>query len=255
MSKFIDNLNRLSQVEPQPMGFVRHTVPTKPKLQLIAAVSMTDDDIARYVAGADAAIFSFNGAEKESSRLRRLAEESPAVSWGAWFKEGNIPEMNPAELSEFVVFPASSPLSLLEGKEPGRVISIDPAIHEGLLRAVNDLPVDAVLADKPAKDCLDCYDLLVYQRFAAVLAKPLLVWTPAPLTPNELELLWDAGVDGIVVETVPGRPELIREVRETIDKMDFPTRRRERAEATLPRLSMAAAGEEEAEEEEEDEDE
>jgi len=89
------------------------------------------------------------------------------------------------------------------------------------------------------------------------LTKPLLVSVPSNVTVNELQPLWEAGVDGVVVEVGVGQPvEGLKGLRRTIDNLAFPSqRKRGKAEALLPYVSPEASMVTEEEEEEEEEEE
>ena len=72
------------------------------------------------------------------------------------------------------------------------------------------------------------------------------------VTPSELQALWQAGVDGVVVEVGVGQPaERLKELRQVIDKLVFPSpRKRKKAEVLLPYIGQEAGvvtGEEEGE--------
>jgi hypothetical protein len=92
---------------------------------------------------------------------------------------------------------------------------------------------------------------MLFQRFADLLTKPLLVSIPLIVTTSELQALWEAGVNGVVVEVGVGQPaERLKELRKIIDNLAFPSpRKREKAKALLPYISSEAS---EAIEEEEE---
>ncbi len=251
MSKLIDKLKKVSQVEPQPMGFGRvHQAPTKPKLLLIAGLVKTE---AGKAADADAALLRITDPEAGAKAIKKAAEAASDIPWGAWLKDdgAEIGELVRAG-AEFRVFPAeSTPLAIPEDKKTGKVLELDPSINQGLLVAVNDLPVDAALIDsKLDKGFLTWHHLMLFQRFADLLTKPLLVSVPSNVTGDELKALWQAGVDGVVVDGAEGK---IKELRKLIDETNFPSpRKRVKGEAIIPRMAREAAAHEEAEEEEGD---
>ena len=85
MSKFVDKLNQVSQAVPQPMGFKAESVSEKPKILLIAGLAQSSvDDLAKYVAGADAGLLHIS---KLSSGVKTLQEMRQIVSdilWGGF---------------------------------------------------------------------------------------------------------------------------------------------------------------------------
>jgi hypothetical protein len=155
---------------------------------------------------------------------------------------------------DFVVFPAAkTSLAILQNEAVGRILEIEASLSDGLLRAIDALPVDAVLiADELREDYfLTWHHLVLFQHFANLLTKPLLVSIPSNVTANELQALWEAGVDGVIVEVETGR---VSKLRQAIDKLTFPSqRKRGKAEALLPRIGgepSTVTMEEEEEEEE-----
>ena len=80
---------------------------------------------------------------------------------------------------------------------------------------------------------------MLFQHFADLLTKPLLVSIPSNVTSGELQALWKAGVDGVVIEVTAGQPQdRLEELRRVIDKLTFPTpRRRGKTEPLLPYIS------------------
>jgi hypothetical protein len=75
------------------------------------------------------------------------------------------------------------------------------------------------------------------------------------VTADELQALWEAGIEGVVVEVSAGQPQdRLKELRQVIDELAFPsTRQREKAEALVPRIGKEPGGTIVEEEEEEEE--
>jgi len=159
---------------------------------------------------------------------------------------------------DFVVFPAANTsLAILQNKEVGKILEVEASFSEGLLRTVNELPVDAVLftSEQEKEHFLTWHHLMLFQYFANLLTKPLLVSIPSKVTDSELQALWGAGVVGVVVEVGVGQPAGgLTELRRTIDNLTFPSqRKRRKEEALLPYISEEASRVTEEEEEEEEE--
>jgi hypothetical protein len=263
MSRFIDKLNQASQVEPQTMGFkAAQTATPKPRMLLVASLARAGvSGLADYVAGADAGLLPV---PKLSSGVKTFHKISQAVSdipWGGWLGDigrGGIKQMAEAGC-DFVVFPAANTsLDILQDDEVGRILQVEVSISDGLLRTVNELPVDAVLiaGEQETGYFLAWHHLMLFRRFASLLTKPLLVSVPSSITANELQALWDGGVDGIIVEAGAGQPVGgLKELHQIIDKLVFPSsRKRGKVEALLPHIgreTKAVPAEEEEEEEEE----
>jgi len=249
MSRFIDKLNQISRTGPQSMGFRRaQPVSEKPKILLVASLAEASvDGLVDYTVGADAGLLRI---PKLSSGAKPLKEMSQAVSdipWGGWSRnidQGGIKQMVKAGC-DFVVFPAAdTPLALLQNDKIGKILEVESSLSEGLLRTVNELSIDAVLitAEQEREYFLTWHHLMLFQRFADLLTKPLLVSIPLNITANELQALWGAGVDGVVIEIgAEQSADRLKKLRQVIDKLAFPPQRKQgKAKALLPYIGKEA---------------
>ncbi len=209
---------------------------------LVASLAQVNvDRVADYVAGADAGLLSIAKLSSGTETLGEIAQAVPDIPWGGWLTDISRREMKQVKRvgCDFVVFPAANTsLTILQNTEVGKILEVEASLAEGLLRTIDELPVDAVLiTGKQAEDYLLTWQHLMYfWRFANSLAKPLLVSVPSTVAASELQVLWEAGVDGVVVEVGVGG---LKKLRQAIDKLTFPSlRRRRKAEAMLPYISV-----------------
>jgi hypothetical protein len=158
---------------------------------------------------------------------------------------------------DFFVLAQDAPLDLPDAPEMGKVLQTDDSLSEGMLRTVNALPVDAALvaAEMEGKARLTWRHLMFLQRVAELLTKPVLASAPLKVSAQELQMLWKAGVDAVVITIAEGQAADLKEVRQIIDELTFPSRQGKKLEAVLPRTSeeKETAPEPEVEEGEEDE--
>jgi hypothetical protein len=254
MSRFIAKLKQVTKSDTRQMGFRAEAISARPRPLLVAGLTRLDGDWKDEVAGADAGLLHVTAsAAKSLPKAMRLV---PDIPWGVWLEGGEVGPMVEAG-SDFVVFPAAdTPLAVPGGEGVGRVLLVEPSLSDGLLRTINQLPVDAVLvAGGPEAGSLSWYHLMLFWRFAAVLSKPLLASVPAGVTADGLQALWGAGVDGVIAPAGGAAPGAFKGLRQLIDQLVFPSsRRRGKIEALLPHVAgepEVAIGEEEEEEEEE----
>jgi len=213
------------------------------------------DSLADYVAGADAGLLPISKSRSGAKTLQKIYQAVPDIVWGGWLRESDeatIKQMVNAGC-DFVVFPAGTPLTVFQNGELGKILEVEPSLSEGLMRAVNELPVDAVLIAAELAEGLTWHHLMLFQRFADLLTKPLLVAIPSNVTASELQVLWETGVDGVVIEVgIEPSANRLKELRQAIDKLAFPVRSQKKTEALLPRIgrepSIAAVEKEEEEE-------
>ena len=247
MSKFIDRLNRLSRGEPQAIGFTaRQTAPSKPKIQLVACLAADNaESLTGHMAGADAGLLSISKLASGAETLRKFSQSQPDIIWGGWLKGRNNGDMKQLNMAgcDFVVFSAvDTPLTTLKNKkETGKILEVEASHSEGMLRTCNELLVDAVLIAVEEKESfvLTWQQLMLFQRSADLLTKPLLVLVPSTVTAPELEVLWEAGVTAVVIEITAKQPEnRLMELRQEIDKIEFSSRRSKRGGVLVPRVSQ-----------------
>jgi len=251
MSKFIDRLRQASQSGLQPMGFKAGQPASKSsKMLLVASLTKVDmENLADYVAGADAGLLPISQLSSGTKALKKISQAVPDIPWGGWLRDISWAKMKRFEC-DFVIFPAvSTSLAILEDSGVGKILEVEASLNDSLLRTINELPVDAVLiAGEQRKDYfLTWQHLMLFWHFADSLAKPLLVSVPSRIKADELQLLWGAGVSGVIVEA---GGDGLKGLRQTIDQVALsPQRRRRKVGALLPHISpgMEVADEEEEE--------
>jgi hypothetical protein len=259
MSRLVDALNRVARATPQPMGFrAARPTPLEPRILLVASLAQSDDTdrLADWVVGADALLLHLAKSRLPAKTLQKIAESLPDMPWGGWLEDTGASKMGTLVEAgcDFVVFPADSRVSATpEDDKVGKILQVESSLGEGLLRAVNDLPVDAVLATDAYKagDSMAWHHLINIQRVSNLLTKPLLVPVPLNVTASELKALWETGVDGVVVEVDTAKPGGLKELRQAIGELPpRSSRKRDKAEALLPYSGGVKEPEPEEEEEE-----
>lgn len=247
MSRLSDKLTKISRAVLQPVGFrTSQPVPSKPRMLLIANLAQANiDGLADYVAGADAGLLHVPKSSSAAKTLQKILEAMPDIPWGGRLIES--PQKGIEHISkigfDFVVFPAAStPLAILQDDKVGKVLEVESSLSEGSLRAVNELPIEAVLVaiEQGESYSLTWNHLILFQHFANLLTKPLLISIPPNVTSVEFQTLWEVGVDGVVIEVESGQPDRLKELRQTVDKTNFPSQHKGRkVEPPLPRVSQS----------------
>jgi len=262
MSQLIDKLNQIARGAPQPMGFrTAHAASTKPQILLIACLNQVETTTSptNYAGSADAVLLRIAQSGSGTGAITKIAQSLQGIPWGRW--SGDTSQKQIAQITkagdDFIVFPLSSAvLTTSQDDKLGKILQIETSLSEGMLKAVNELPVDAVLTTDEQKGDypLTWHSLMLFQHLASLLAKPLLVTMPISVTPDELKALWEAGIDGVVVAASTSQDmERLPKLREAIDGLNFlPPRKRGRATALLPHIGGEMETAVEAEEEEEE---
>jgi len=244
MSRFIDKLKQASQAEHPPMGF-KAAKKTFEKRRMLLVAEVKDSVAAGVVEGADAVLLQ--GTIKNTSAKTDLPVGIRLFGNKAGRMEG----------IDYVVFPPETPFTIDRDEKTGKIMAVEAPMDGGLIRAINELPVDAVFVDicQNEENFLTWQQLMHFRYFASLLTKSLLVPVPSNITGDELQLLWELGVGGVVVETTSKQPAGgLKKLRQIVDSLTPPSKRkRMKARALVPTLREEARPVIEEDEEEEDE--
>ncbi len=240
----------------RPMGFkAAHTI-SKSRLLLVARLGQSKiDALDELVAGADAGLLPVTGTYG-ATRLKEAVKSMSPIPFGAWLEATGRREVKQLDRAgaDFMIFAAEKmPLSLPDTEEMGRILAIEPLDKEWLIPAINDLPLDAVFIESQSKSGLTWHQLMIIKRIAGLLTKPVLVPVNAVISQKELQLLWEAGVAGVVADVTPEKRGELKKLRQIIDSLTPPSKvRRGKARALVPAVLAELSpvtGEEEEEEE------
>jgi hypothetical protein len=260
MSRLIERFHKASRLDA-PMGFrASRTAAAVPRILLVADLDAgTLEKRADYLEAADAILLRFTGTAWTLKAVQKIVVSLPDIPWGLDLADDEAKKVAGMEAgADFMIFAIDNQVAGIPGDgKTGKILQVESSLDDGLLRAVNDLPVDAVLATDvfgSENSSLIWHQLMILQHLANLLSKPLIVPAPTGMSEKELKALWEAGVDGIVVafdKTGTG----IKELRQAIDKLPPRSRRRPgKPGVVLPRSAgETAAPAPPDEEEEEDE--
>lgn len=236
MCKLIDKMDKACHTAPAPLGFrTAKTEAAGPRLLLVAAVppSVTAAGLAACAEGADAAII----APPRTGTAPKLPKDMP---WGAKAEDDKQLAAAVKAGADFILLGAASPVAVTpENEETGIILEVDETWSDAQLRALGDLPLDAVLAGGIIKngEKLTWQHLITIQRLAAYTGQHLLIYAPPDLTDAEIKKLWEAGADALVVDAA--KAGALKTVKETLGKVKFPTARKgNKTEALVPRLGL-----------------
>jgi hypothetical protein len=252
MSKFAEKLERVYRGTAPPIGFHKSTEAEISPLLFMATLTKTGAADASALAGAgiDAGIIGGKSlSAKSSGELTKAIGDVPL----GFFLDSTEKDVIAKSLDlgcDFIVFGLKTPLEAVNREGLGRVLRIEPSMEPGLVRAVNSLPleIDAVLiaGDDPA---ITIERLLIYQRFTELLNKPLLVSLSAMITTEELNALFKAGINGLMLpEGVTA--EVFAGLKASAAGLSRTSKRKAGMAAILPRVSGELETEVEEEEEE-----
>lgn len=253
MSKLGERLQRIAQGESRAMGFGALAASRAKVASLALLVSLPLSDIAGIAraaeAGADALLLS--GSLEDKSLLTAALKAAGDLPCGLEVMDEDPTEPQPLEelgLDFFLCTNTQGPSTLMDMEKVGKVLEVDPAWSDGLLRAADMLPIDALLLRLEEQPTLSIYQRMQCQRLALA-RHPLLVAIPPGLSPDSLRGLRDGGVVGVLASAEGNEAERIPTLRQTIDSLPPARRSRQRVDALLPAIGPVAEEEEEEEEE------
>jgi hypothetical protein len=249
MSRFGDTLRKALSNTPPALGF-RPQAPVKPRMLVIASISELSDDIGLRVEGADAVILSSNVKLKEARAFGKVV----SMPWGARI-EGSASGVRQAETAgaDFIVFaPGTTGLEIIASERLGKVMAVDASFENSLLHSLNEMPVEAIFFEREDRNAVTWLELMQFRRMADVVAKPLLIPVAPDTPPAQLKILWESGVDGVLVAGLSA--VLIAGIRNSIDELPLPARRKwQRARPLVPAITPSPTSTPHEEEEEDEE--
>lgn len=239
MSRFLKRLEQISIAAPAPMGFGAVRGQRTPGMALVGLVSKDySAGIAAVVDLApDAALLTgaVNGAAMKQAR-QSLGEATP---WGV--RVGSLTAEDTKAYGDggcdLLAFPLqSTALGAVASDSIARILSLEADIELERLRALDALPLDALLL--PMTSITAPWTLGDLAAVAAVsrrVSKYILLEVSQPPGAAELVALRDAGVHGLVVDVSSAPSGSLAGLKAAL--LDMPRRhlgRRERATALLP---------------------
>jgi hypothetical protein len=252
MSKFADKLQRVYRGSTPALGFRKSAGEVIPQMLLVVSLSNANAKAAKAVAAADAAIVS--SANLDAEGFSQLSSAMGDVPLGLSLESVQQEEVIKLANSgcDFVVFDIKAPLEAVKKEGLGKILRIEASLDPWLARAVNGLPlsIDAVLV-AGGDSSITIERLLICQRLADLLDKPLLVTASPSVNSDELSSLCQAGVRGVVVSGEL-TAKALSDLKKAIAGLPQRAKPKTRGVAMLPRVNVEPETVAEEEEEEED---
>ena len=284
-SKLIERLKEISRGAPAPIGFGRAREAAIPAMLLVAVLPRNDPRLAEAAAraGADAVAVRICGAATDllaetgdlGAEEQRIKETVAAVGKSAIVglivgSNGHVSadDLRAAEETgvDFIAaYPQFTPASFLEISEVGRLAILDQ--HAGqLARGINDLPIQSALVrigrppESPPE--MTVLDVALCRSAADAIHRPIIAFPSWKLLPSDLEVLRDAGVEGVAL--VGPEPEAdaaaieasVTTYRDKVVRLGKPKGRRvalTSVPVVLPKTAAPAADEDDDDEDDDEE--
>ena len=259
MSKFLDRMERITSAGPGGMGFGAVRTERTPGLALIGLVSGSYSKGLATVSklALDAALLS---AIDDAAALKRMEKSLPSMPWGV--KTTSLTETAAQEFRDrgcdlLAFSPENTAASALLDDDTARILYIDPTVGERELRGIAALPVDVlVLPMTNVSGPWGLTDLAAVAVISRRVDKYILVEVANAPSDKDLEVLRNAGVDGLVLDVAIVDQNALEKLKAAA--LAMPRQRssgRGRAGAIVPSSVVPSTASPRREEEEEEDDE
>jgi hypothetical protein len=243
MSRFIDKLKHASVSEPAPLGFRTVQKAIKPRLLIIALLEKPDvPETVDITTVADACLFNTKKLTEYKS-VEKIAKSIKDMPCGCRIG-GNFNIDFEKTAVDFVVFSDEMPApALLKSEKTGRIVLAEEDMTGEMIRILEVMPQDAVFLDDKSgeKLSLTWQKLTVYKRFSSLSTKPLLISVPVNLTADELQAVWDMGVNGLVVNMAGAESfEELKKLRKAVEALLPPSKHKRKSRAIVPQVRTEA---------------
>ena len=248
MSRLSQKIEEITHGAGQSIGFRMQVAATKgAAMMLVAAVDRGDAGAAGVAReGADAVLLRGTGDVSDA-----VLSTLDSSLWGVSVDGStgvDIAALKDKGCDYLVLDAESAPMALLGVEGVGKVVQTTASLEMGLVGAVGQLPVDAVLLQSGDGDSLSIQVLLKSYYVAAMTRRPLLVQIPLSALGEGLQVLHDAGVAGVVADVQGGDGQALSALKKAIESLPPRSRKKERDVAVLPFLGggdMASLDDEE----------
>ena len=245
MSKLVDTMRRVLRGEGPRMGFGASPSTKQRSMILLAELPSTDPVLAsRAVEQSVDGLFFPLPSGDDFEGIRQVSQLVGALPWGVQLAAADrhlLSSLFEMGCDFLVLSSGSIPLSLLREEKPGKVLQIDGSLSDGLLRALDQLPIDLVLMECGGGDSVTISDLMNCWRVAMLVRKPLALIASPHLDPADLPLVRETGVEVLVValDGTDSSIEKLGAFRQAIETLPHRRSSRQQVDATLPLGGLA----------------
>ena len=258
MSKFVDALSKTGEDSVAPLGFGPASGRGKSSASIVLAGQVTPrqlvDKPALGEAKVDALLVSLEAWDEAA--LDSIKGQLDERLWGVRLEAARLDQVRLLKKKgcDFVLFDATqTEASVLEEEDIGKIIAVASDLDEDVARAVNELPIDAVmLVTDPDLLPLTVSKLIGIEQVRGMVASPFVMAVPEGLSAKDMEILRNVGISALVVATSSLKE--IGRTKESIDGLPPPKGRATRARAAVPSVGPEPSGGQPAPGEDDDED-
>lgn len=238
MSKLIEQLEKVGTITPAPMGFGVNSTPTKIPSLMLVALSDTKTADKNMMEHFNSTIVRIKKDTKAA--IKSAKSSTPTPIWGIWSDETSYKslEILKDEGGDFLTISNfNTNAEILSDDSLGKIMVIPMDIPEELCHSLEELPVDAIImSDLEEVLNLTINNVMAIRSLRDLISKPLLLLRQNPLKKQDLKVIRDVGLQGIVLDLNKISSEDLNAMQKDIDEMPAAKNKKDQANAILPRL-------------------
>ena len=247
MSKLVELLEKAGQQIPEPMGFGSAARRQKATPAIVLVARVLPEKLAKSPGLVEADADAFLVADDPA--MTKVTATLKGLVWGV--RSSEFTAAHAAELAsggcDYVVFESmKTEASLLtQHEELEAVVTVTGDHDEETVRALCDLPVGAALFGPGIRDLpMTVQTAKALQMVLGVLDKPLMAEAPEGMAQQDLKLLRDIGVAGLIVDLdTPDDVDKLAKIKGDIETLPRPRPRRGGRDALIPQTGPVGATE------------
>lgn len=237
MGKLLQLLDGISQGVPKPFGFLAKESKAGRSILFIGIGLESEPRFMQRLRDVefDALILIPPQKETGNGSIKGFDER---IAVGIWADQ--LPLEMPKNI-DFEIFSSDATLASALAKEDRTVVmQLDPDLDDRLLRTIEDLPVDAFFISLTEVVNLNVHHLMRISRVHMYHSKHLLLELPILPSSDELRILKEIGVSGLVVRVAEHSAKDLQELSILLDQLPLkPLRKRsERPTGTVPSVDI-----------------
>jgi hypothetical protein len=239
MSKMIEHLENIGTVSSAPIGFgTNKPVEKFPQLTLAALVDIKS--LKKNIADDfDSIIVKIQGNTK--TELKTAKSTLKNQIWGIWtnnISNASLESLEKEGCDFFTISHFSEPVDILAREDIGKLIVVPIDMPEELVHSINEIPIDAIIISG-LEDIvsLTINDLMRIRSMRDLLSKPTILLRVSPLNRNEIKVIRDIGIQGILLDILSVKPKEIKSMKDDIQQLPPFKNKKDPSRAILPHIS------------------
>ena len=239
MSKLIEYLEKIGSVTPTPIGF--GTSKPTDKFPQIALAALSDIGSLNKK---QADNFDFIIVKTQKTTKTMLKTTNATLKdqiWGIWANPAStdpLDSMAAEGCDFFTIASFSEPAEILASENIGKLIVVPVDTPEELAHSINEIPVDAIiLSGLEETTSLSIIDAMRIRSIRDLLSKPVILLRINPLQNNDIKVIRDVGIQGILLDIQNIKPKELKSMKDDIEKLPPSKIKNNQSRAIIPTIN------------------